>query len=96
MSGRKIESGGSSVSAKAEVEWRYQQSLLSTSPATGGSFIFPVRSLSLILPDNHEYGCLRRALGSNGWNREKQLSAVSMNTVIEVLTLCICMTYFVC
>lgn len=43
---------GSSVNAKAEVEWHYQQSLLSTSPATGGSFIFPVCLLShLIITD---------------------------------------------
>lgn len=35
-------------------------------------------------------------LGSNGWNREKQLSAVlmSLNIVIAVLGLCICMTCF--
>lgn len=87
---------GSSVNAKAEVEWRYQQSLVSTSPATGGSFIFIVHSLSLILPNNHEYGCLCRVFGSNGWNREKQLSAVLMssNIVIAILALCICMTYF--
>lgn len=32
---------GSIRAAKAGVEWRYQHSLLSTSPATGGSFIFP-------------------------------------------------------
>lgn len=55
--------------AKAGVEWRYQHSLLSTSPATGGSFIFPARLLSR--PDNHEYGCIRRAGDCNGRNRRK-------------------------
>lgn len=90
---------GSSVSAKAGVEWRYRQSLASTSPATGGSFIFPVHSLSLISPDNHEYGCLSAwsPPAFNGWNREKQLSAVlmSQNIVIAVLARCIRMTCFV-
>lgn len=52
---------GSNVSAKAEVEWRYQRSLVSTSPATGGSFISPACLLSYPIIMNMDV-----AVGSNG------------------------------
>lgn len=71
----------SSVDGGAEVECCGWQSLLCTSPATGGSFISPVCSRALILPRHHEYACVCFALGSK---QQEQLCAVLMSQNILI------------